>query len=125
MIYIYFNSQNVQEAIVDTDQSPGEGWVYIENYDGVSRYKLVNNEPIVMTQQEIDDFHHELTMSLVMQRLKKERTEALVESDWTQMPDSPLTDAQKKVWKDYRQELRDLPETLGSDYQFELPKKPQ
>ncbi len=37
------------------------------------------------------------------------RNQLLMESDWTQMSDSPLTTAKKTKWKNYRQLLRDLP----------------
>jgi len=39
---------------------------------------------------------------------REARNKLLAESDWTQMPDSPLTDAQKTSWVTYRQSLRDL-----------------
>ncbi len=38
-----------------------------------------------------------------------ERHNLLVDSDWTQLPDSPLTDTDKQAWAIYRQQLRDLP----------------
>jgi hypothetical protein len=44
-----------------------------------------------------------------MERLRIERDALLVSSDWTQSPDSPLTDEVKASWTTYRQELRDLP----------------
>ena len=31
-------------------------------------------------------------------------------SDWTQLADAPLSAAQKKDWKTYRQTLRELPQ---------------
>lgn len=34
-------------------------------------------------------------------------------SDWTQVPDSPLTDPQKEAWRTYRQALRDFPSVVG------------
>lgn len=43
--------------------------------------------------------------------LRAKRDAALSASDWTQMPDSPLSDADKQAWATYRQALRDLPET--------------
>lgn len=43
--------------------------------------------------------------------LRSERNELLKLSDWTQVPDSPLTDAKKTEWATYRQALRDLPST--------------
>ncbi len=38
------------------------------------------------------------------------RNELLVDSDWTQMPDSPLADEVKTSWSTYRSSLRSLPE---------------
>ena len=41
---------------------------------------------------------------------KDARDEMLKSSDWTQMPDSPLSDSDKASWATYRQALRDLPD---------------
>ena len=41
---------------------------------------------------------------------RKTRNELLVDSDWTQMPDSPLTSEVKTSWATYRTALRDLPD---------------
>lgn len=41
--------------------------------------------------------------------LKRMRTEKLRAIDWTQLPDVQLTPAKVQEYKDYRQELRDLP----------------
>lgn len=38
-----------------------------------------------------------------------ERNQMLDSSDWTQMPDSPLSASKKTEWSTYRQALRDLP----------------
>ena len=46
--------------------------------------------------------------------LRRERDIRLVTSDWTQVPDSPLTEIQKEQWKVYRQVLRDLPATTAT-----------
>lgn len=40
--------------------------------------------------------------------LKTQRNMALLESDWTQLPDSPLSDDKKLEWAKYRQALRDF-----------------
>lgn len=44
-----------------------------------------------------------------LNELRQQRNILLSQSDWTQMPDSPLTDSEKKQYKKYRQALRDLP----------------
>ena len=46
--------------------------------------------------------------------LRMERDRLLAESDWTQMPDSPLTDSQKTSWATYRQSLRDMTDTYST-----------
>ena len=43
--------------------------------------------------------------------LRVRRDDLLFACDWTQLPDAPLTDAQKAEWRVYRQALRDVPET--------------
>lgn len=41
-------------------------------------------------------------------QVRTARNGLLGQSDWTQLPDSPLTTAQKKAWAVYRQALRDI-----------------
>jgi len=41
--------------------------------------------------------------------VKEERGHLLDSSDWTVLPDSPLSDSKIVEWKTYRQALRDLP----------------
>lgn len=41
------------------------------------------------------------------------RDSLLEESDWTQMPDSPLSEERKGAWAEYRQELRDITKQEG------------
>jgi hypothetical protein len=40
--------------------------------------------------------------------VRNERNRLLLESDWTQLPDSPLSSEKKTEWSSYRQELRDV-----------------
>ncbi len=42
-------------------------------------------------------------------KIRADRDQLLANCDYTQMPDTPLTAAQKQDWADYRQALRDLP----------------
>ena len=45
------------------------------------------------------------------------RTDLLSGSDWTQLPDAPLTSTKKAEWATYRQSLRDL--TITDDFPTE------
>lgn len=40
--------------------------------------------------------------------IRQRREQLLAWSDWTQIPDAPLTDKKKAEWATYRQKLRDL-----------------
>ena len=56
-----------------------------------------------------------LDSEALLNAIKTIRTRKLGNSDWTQMPDSPLTLEQKVEWATYRQALRDLPDNLTGE----------
>ncbi|MCP4564073.1 MAG: hypothetical protein GY873_30065 [Bosea sp.] len=56
--------------------------------------------------------------------LRAERNLRLVASDWTQMPDAPLSEAQRAAWVAYRQALRDLPGGLADPAAVSWPEAP-
>jgi hypothetical protein len=47
-----------------------------------------------------------------------QRNELLAASDWTQIPNNPLTAEQQQAWAVYRQELRDI--TIQAGYPFNI-----
>lgn len=53
-----------------------------------------------------------------------DRDEKLSESDWTQMPDSPLDSTIKQSWFDYRIALRDITEQSGFPTDITWPTAP-
>lgn len=69
----------------------------------------------------VDVNARELTENVV----KEKRNQLLSESDWTQIPNNPLTVEQQTNWATYRQQLRDI--TIQSGYPFNIvwPTKPQ
>ena len=48
-----------------------------------------------------------------MKQLRGHRNMLLINSDWTVMPDSPLSDSKQTEWKTYRQSLRDITKTAS------------
>lgn len=50
--------------------------------------------------------------------LRLERNEKLAECDWTQTTDSVLSAEKKAEWATYRQQLRDMPETVANSETF-------
>lgn len=55
--------------------------------------------------------------------LRKNRNNALRDSDWTQLADCQLTQAEKQEWITYRQSLRDLP-AQAVNGRAEIPESP-
>ena len=49
----------------------------------------------------------------ILENIKVTRDYRLQMSDWTQMPDSPLSAEKKGEWAIYRQALRELPQTYA------------
>ena len=69
----------------------------------------------VLAELERIVLHHSLTKNApqpttaeLWAQVRAERDGLLAQSDWTQMPDSPLTAAKKTAWAVYRQSLRDI-----------------
>lgn len=74
----------------------GEGWV-AGVWDGATHY-VRDEKPVPRLLAAIDTS-------------RPLRDQMLAASDWTQLPDAPLSEAQRAEWREYRQALRDLPET--------------
>ena len=59
------------------------------------------------------------------QKLRTERNFILMNSDWSQLPDAPLTSSQKTAWVTYRQALRDLPANTEDPKNVTWPLQPE
>ena len=53
-----------------------------------------------------------MNFGFLWDELIEKRNNKLIDSDWTQMPDSPLSGEKKTEWATYRQTLRDIPNSL-------------
>ena len=70
---------------------------------------------VAYTQDELD---------IISANVRDERDEKLNLCDWTQMPDSPLSDADKTLWQTYRQALRDVPAQTNFPTDITWPTEP-
>jgi hypothetical protein len=62
-----------------------------------------------------------------LNNLRTERNCLLKDSDWTDLPNTPLTDEKKSEWQTYRTNLRDITDGLTTVEQVEaveFPSKP-
>jgi len=81
---------------------------------------LQDNPYTKPTEAEVNAKIAELDLNEVRQA----RDAKLAETDWTQSPDSPLSDSDKTAWATYRQELRDITDTATSLEDVTWPTKP-
>lgn len=73
--------------------------------DDLENYIVENGVLSLKSQSEIESTQ----AAKNMHKLRSTRDALLTACDWTQTPDSPLSEAQQQSWRDYRQALRDLP----------------
>jgi hypothetical protein len=60
----------------------------------------------------------------VKNNIRFNRNKLLADSDWTQLPDSPLSTSVKTEWATYRQALRDLTNNIDSNGEVTFPTEP-
>ena len=98
-----------------------------EEYDSLKFY------PSDRYDFETDQVYQELILvpnldEVLVNEARVIRNELLARSDWTQLPDSPLSDSDKSDWQAYRQSLRDITGTiegLSSLDEIVWPTKPE
>ena len=88
------------------DEKVKIGW----NYDDSKFTDIYDEKPA--TDEEIAS------------QVRSDRNFLLAESDWTQMPDSALSDSKKKEWIAYRKSLRDIPSQSGFPKTITWPDRP-
>lgn len=151
MIYAYAKIENGQiteypiyqgdlKYLVGFDDNSGqefetpEGYVAVEdvprpeieiNYD----QKIIDDIPQLiedkwtrvwtikpLTQEEL-----ELKTQRMASYVREQRNKLLANTDWTQLPDSPIDGS---IWITYRQELRDIPSQPGFPWEINWPNSP-
>ena len=95
--YGWYPLRFVPAEKTENDLVTGQSFVVEGNE--VVQYEQIRSK----TQTEIENEN-----SIQWQNIRNERNKLLLESDWTQLSDGPLTAEQKTEWSVYRQELRDV-----------------
>jgi endonuclease/exonuclease/phosphatase family metal-dependent hydrolase len=81
-------------------------------------HKLVNGIKVDLTAEEIAQRQQDEiawnngAFDRAMADLRQKRNTLLSASDWTQLPDTTLTNTQKQSWMQYRTELRNITDGL-------------
>ena len=73
-----------------------------------------------LSPQEIEQAVNEQKWEIIRNR----RSRLMFETDWTQVPDCQLSDGKKAEFTNYRQILRDIPQTYSKPDDVVWPVKP-
>lgn len=108
--YIIYNTDTGAIKSTITTNSPPEnditqGFSYLESWEPVDR-KAVCTKTKKLIPVNIN-LPYQVT---ALGKFRGRRNHLLYQSDYTQVPDSPLSDTKKAEWATYRQALRDLPQ---------------
>jgi len=130
MMFTFYDTSNGKVLFVSDLQSEDnasniaavtEGSSYVSGEYPSDLYVFNDGQPVMKSD---DDLAAEAS-NIAWMRMKDVRNSVLSQCDWTQMPDSPLTDEQKQAWATYRQALRDLPENTADPRNPTWPTKPE
>lgn len=86
---------------------PQEGMVEITEPIGERPFEKAKYH--LATKQWVED----IVPEVVEFEVRTKRQKLLLESDWTQLPNGPLSAEQQTVWAAYRQQLRDITNQPG------------
>ena len=102
----------------------------------IARTNLINNisndplgNPIVYTDEELDItvdqmINDQKTNIIIWNELRESRNRRLLNCDWTQIADAPITEELRAEWTTYRRALRDLPANTEFPAYVDFPRFP-
>lgn len=135
MIYSIFKSNGQILRIVQTteiDKQLQNGEMYIEGFANDANQYISNgiivNIPTKPNGAAYFDYDtKQWVLNYPAQELivKDQRDTLLYKSDWTQIPNNPLTPEVQQQWADYRQQLRDITAQPGYPYNVIWPTQPE
>lgn len=118
--------------LLSQEELKAHGWLPHRLIEFTGQHKVITNtvftigtdevvesyESRDMTQDEIDS-----EVAAHWSGIRSERDKKLKDSDYTQLGDAPLTDAEKLNWATYRQALRDITNQSSPD-SIQWPQEP-
>lgn len=97
---------------------------YLLDSDGIILNIYIADKPLDSSVPALVNVNAIVGDSYYNLHAKQRRKELLANADWTQSPDSPLTDAKKAEWATYRQALRDITDQSGYPMDINWPEEP-
>lgn len=85
-----------------------EGEVTTELQNHETQYFELSASELAEKEAEEALFQQSL-QEQALEELRRVRNQKLTQTDWTQMPDTNLSEVEREAWAAYRQNLRDIP----------------
>ena len=105
---------------------------YIDGHFDDTLYYIVEGVPVLLPQKPDSYYHFDYVTKVwiadvneAKNNISTKRSYLLFQSDWTQIPNGPLTAEQQQSWAVYRQELRDITSQSGYPFNVIWPTPPQ
>jgi hypothetical protein len=130
---IYINNGKIVKLIDcnNIEQQLSDGELYIDGWFNDSEYYIKDNQAIQMPPKpdQYSVFNYATKQWVENERMaivnvSDKRQKLLYSTDWTQIPNGPLTQQQQEAWAVYRQQLRDIPEQSGYPFNVVWPTPP-
>jgi hypothetical protein len=119
----------VQTTDIESQIQDGES--YLEGSINDSAYYIENGVAVAIppkpSEYSVFDFttkQWSQNSTIAILDVSNKRKRLLYASDWTQIPNNPLTTEQQAAWATYRQELRDIPQQSGYPFNVIFPTPP-
>ena len=89
------------------DSVPRVDWLVVDDGSGqrIAEWNLPDAQP---TNEQLNTAWTDANSAHEWGLVREKRAILLDNSDWTQLPDVPLSDEKKAEWVTYRQDLRDI-----------------
>jgi hypothetical protein len=126
-------SGTCQESDLDKQNVPtGCVLQIIENYINWSDFYVLNNALVSIPEKPNQDYvfnyttkQWEIDVNKLIFSITRNRNSLLLASDWTQLPNNPLTPELQAAWATYRQQLRDITSQSGYPTNVVWPTAPE
>ena len=117
------NTPTIADALVEL--SPGASFVARAIGTEDEWVEWLDTEQDQPTDAETEDMLAQLAAEYPWVAVREQRNRMLRDSDWTDLPHSPLGESQQEEWQAYRQALRDVPQQDVEPDAVVWPDKPE
>lgn len=133
---IYAKNEELNRVRIHPEGRTKQDWLaLIEKLKSELSALVAQDDQIVSDNHDVDIQYNQMVFESVEEKkripdnqwkaVRKVRNNLLSDCDWTQVSDAPLSDDKKNGWKQYRQDLRDIPDTYSSVESIVWPTHPE